>query len=128
MRIFTKNLFSVFFIIFISMSLFVTTGCDDDDDVDEMIGTWVLFELEDGSDTMSPSEAGISITVIFTTNSYTATVVEDGYSDIDNGTWTRTSSTSIIIIHDDGDSTTLIKEGSYYTSWMDGVKMKFRKL
>ena len=49
MKTVTKNLFRVLFLMMISMSLLVTTGCEDDDDdsgVDGMVGTWVLSKAE----------------------------------------------------------------------------------
>jgi len=139
MKNFTKNLFRVLFLIMISMSLFVTPGCeDDDDDVDEIIGTWVFFEAQelDASgtiiETQTPAQMGLSITVVFITGAYTATVTEGTDVDIETGTWTRTNSTTVVITETGGDhSETLTKEGAYYVvTDIDGDythKMLFRK-
>ncbi len=121
----------------ISMSLLVTTGCEEDDIVDEMVGTWILHEgeltVQGVTETLTPSEMGINITVVFTSNAYTATVTETGESpDIETGTWVRTSSTTIVITAPGEDPMTLIKEGAYYIhTEVDGLttmKMKFRKV
>ncbi|MCD4834941.1 MAG: hypothetical protein K8R31_14175 [Bacteroidales bacterium] len=132
-----KNLFRVLFLVMISMSLLITTGCEEDDIVDEMVGTWVLHEgeltVQGATVTLTPSEMEINISVIFTANAFTATITETGESpDIETGTWVRTSSTTIVITAPGEDPVTLIKEGEYYTQTEteDGMtmKMKFRKL
>lgn len=130
MRKITRNFFSVFFIALISMSLFVATGCDDDDDVDPMVGTWTLYELQMGSETIVSSElasAGYSMTVVFTSNSYSAIGIVGDEIINETGTWIRQDSNTVIINNSDG-NTTLTKVGEYYTAEFDeGVIGKFKK-
>ena len=134
MKTITKNLFRVLFLAMISMSLMINTGCNKDDDVvvDEMIGTWILHEIDvtEGviTVTISPAEFGLSITTIFTANAYTATVTVTGESPvIEIGTWTRTNSTTIVLTAPGEDPMTLTKEGVYYVHYDSNGKMKYKK-
>ncbi|MCK5028855.1 MAG: hypothetical protein KAR57_04420 [Bacteroidales bacterium] len=130
MRTFTKNLFSVLFITLISMSLLVTTGCDEDDVIDEMVGTWTLYEMQMESETLNAAELaaeGMSMTVVFTAETYTAIGVMGDEVINETGTWTRQDSNTIIITNTDG-NVTLTKEGEYYTTEFDeGIIGKFKK-
>ena len=117
----TKKLFRVLFITLISMSLLVTTGCDEDDDVDPIVGTWFLYEMQMGSETLNAAELaaeGISMTVVFTAGTYTAIGVMGDEVINETGTWTRQDSNTIIITNTDG-NVTLTKDGEYYTAEFD---------
>lgn len=139
MKKFTKSLFRVLFLAVISMTLLINTGCEKDEDLDEILGTWVLHEGEMTSDgvtvTLTPAAMGLSIDVTFEDDfTYNANYTETGYTpEIESGIWVRTNSTTITITattNNDG-PTTLTKDGDYYvvTDTEDGmtVKMKFKK-
>jgi len=131
MKTFTKNLIKVLFLTLVLTSLMITTGCDEDDDNDPIIGTWVLYEMQMGSETMDAAaltEMGYAMTVVFTDGAYTAngTIGDEIINEV--GTWTRVDANTITITNTDGNQT-LTKDGEYYTAEFDeGVTGKFRKL
>ncbi|NOQ28453.1 MAG: hypothetical protein GQ564_24070 [Bacteroidales bacterium] len=132
MKKLTNNLFKVLFLLMITMTLMVTTGCEDEDsDVDPIIGTWMLYEVdvtvEGTTTTNSPSEVNSNMTVVFTTGVYTAIGVlgDDVINEV--GTWTRVDSNTITLVNTDG-TVTLKKEGEYYTAEFDiGIVGRFKK-
>jgi hypothetical protein len=139
MKKFTKSLFRVLFLAVISMSLLVNTGCEkDEDSLDSIVGTWVFHEAEVTygviTMTMTPAEMQMSISVVFHEDlTYTATIVEEGVTDIETGTWVRTNSSTVTItaITNNDGPMTLTKDGEYYvgTYTEDSMvmKMKFKK-
>jgi hypothetical protein len=139
MKKFTKSLFRVLFFAVISMTLLINTGCEKDEDLDEILGTWVLHEGEMTSDgvtvTLTPAAMGLSIDVTFEDDfTYNANYTETGYTpETESGIWVRTNSTSVTITATTNTEgpTTLTKDGNYYvvTDTEDGmtVKMKFKK-
>lgn len=132
MKRLTNNLFKVLFLLMITMTLIVTTGCEDEDsDVDPIIGTWMLYELDvtEGiiTTTHSPSEMNANMTVVFITGVYTAIGVmgDDVINEV--GTWIRVDSNTITLVTSDS-IVTLKKEGEYYTAEFDeGVVGRFKK-
>lgn len=139
MKKFTKSLFRVLFLAMISMTLLINTGCEKDEDLDAIVGTWVLHEGEMTyggiTVTMTPAEMEVSISVTFEDDfTYNASYTETGYTpEIESGIWVRTNSTTVTITattNTDG-PTTLTKDGDYYvvTETVEGmpIKMKFKK-
>ena len=131
MRTITKKLFSVFFIAFIAMSLLVSSACDKDDDEDEMVGTWVLYEATTPTAILNAAalaEMNYSMTVVFTATTYTAVGSFGDESINEIGTWIRQDSNTVIITNSDG-NTILTKDGEYYKAELDdNVIGKFKKL
>ena len=139
MKQITKNLFRVLFLAMISMTLLINTGCEKDEDLDEILGTWVLHEGEMTSDgvtvTLTPAAMELSIDVTFEDDfTYNANYTETGSTpEIESGIWVRTNSTTVTITATTNNEgpTTLIKDGAYYvvTDTEDGItmKMKFKK-
>jgi hypothetical protein len=130
MKTLTKNLWKVLFLVIVSMSLITFNACDEDDE-DPIIGTWILYEMQMGVETLDAAdltEAGYTMTVIFTENVYTANGVVGGDIINETGTWTREDSNTVIIMNTDG-NTTLTKVGEYYTAEFDeGIIGKFKKI
>jgi uncharacterized protein (TIGR03067 family) len=131
MKKLTKNLFTVLFLTLLSVSLMVTTGCDEEDDPDPIVGTWVLDKAEIGGQTLDLAALG-SMTVVFTDDSWTATGTMGGESVNDTGTWTRNGDVVTLTPSSDDDRITLTKEGDYYVTSMteDGIgtiKLYFKK-
>lgn len=132
MKKLTNNLFKVLFLFMITMTLIVTTGCEDEgSDIDPIIGTWMLYEVDvtEGSTTttLSASEMGASMTVVFTTGVYTAIGVMGDDVINETGTWTRVDKNTITLVNTDG-TVTLNKEGEYYTAEFDeGIVGRFKK-
>jgi hypothetical protein len=78
-------------------------------------------------DAAALTEAGYTMTVIFTKNAYTAIGVVGDDIINETGTWTREDSNTVIITNTDG-NTTLTKVGEYYTAeFDDGIIGKFKK-
>ena len=137
MKTVTKNLFKVLFLMMISMSLLVTTSCEDDDDVDEIIGTWVMQDgvVELSGTTVTPNQLGLeSITVeISALKIFTATTVMVGVSTpmVETGTWERTNSTTVVTTGILTGEKTMTKEGEFYvrieSTQMGNVKFRFKK-
>jgi hypothetical protein len=129
MKTLTKNLWKVLFLVIVSMSLITFNACDEDDE-DPIIGTWILYEMQMGTATLDAAaltEAGYTMTVIFTKNAYTAIGVVGDDIINETGTWTREDSNTVIITNTDG-TVTLTKVGEYYTAeFDDGVIGKFKK-
>jgi hypothetical protein len=129
MKTLTKNLWKVLFLVIVSMSLITFNACDEDDE-DPIIGTWILYEMQMGTATLDAAaltEAGYTMTVIFTKNAYTAIGVVGDDIINETGTWTREDSNTVIITNTDG-NTTLTKVGEYYTAeFDDGIIGKFKK-
>lgn len=132
MKNLTNNLFKVLFLLIITMALIVTTGCEDEEsDVDPIIGTWMLYEVdvtEGGiTATFSASEMNATMTVVFTAGVYTAVGVMGDDVINEAGTWTRVDSNTITLVNTDG-NVTLNKEGEYYTAEFDeGIVGRFKK-
>jgi hypothetical protein len=139
MKAFTKNLSKVLFLAIISLFLMVNTGCEEEDPVDAIIGTWTLYEVEmalpTGVVTVSPTVFGLSITVIINDDfTYAATIIEtteeDPETDLEFGTWSRTDKSTVVITPTSSDDspTTLIKDGDYYVvnDTKEGVPVNMR--
>lgn len=129
----TKQIFKVLFLLLISSTLFITS-CDEDEDDDPIIGTWILMEAVDaeGATIYTATQLaleGISMTVTFTESKYHAVgSMGDGAID-ETGTWDREDKNTVII-HPPGDDedVTLTKDGEYYLAPLDdGVYGKFEK-
>jgi hypothetical protein len=84
--------------------------------------------------TATPADLDMNISVIFNEDlTYTATILEEGETDIEIGTWVRTNSTTVTITattNNDGPMT-FTKDGDYYVSTYTEdsmvMKMKFKK-
>ncbi|MEA2106779.1 MAG: hypothetical protein U9P82_08710 [Bacteroidota bacterium] len=114
MKNLTKNLFRVLFLALISMSLFMTS-CEDDDDVDPIVGTWALDKVEAMSMTFTPEQMGMSITIIMNEDgTLSGNYSDDTGTESISGTWERIDSETVKI-YDNSDTLTLKKEGEYYT-------------
>ncbi len=134
-----KNSIGVLFLALISMSLLTTSCKKDDDDLDEIVGTWKLHEVEmkilGVTTTVPPSQIGMDITVVINADkTYTATIINTSTSktETETGTWNRTDNTTVVITPTgDGKVQTLIKEGGYYivndTHDGNAMKMKYKK-
>lgn len=130
MKKITKTLFSVLFLALISMSLFITS-CDDDDQ-DPMVGTWKLDKVTMNGDEMDLATLGMSVTVTFKNDgTYSGTGnFGDGTESI-SGTWERENSTTVYV-YEGTERMILKKDGEYYvmTDTEDGYTMKmfFKKI
>lgn len=133
MKNITNNLFKVLFLLMIAMTLIVTTGCEDDEDsdVDPIIGTWMLYELDvtEGmiTTTYTAAEMNANMTVVFTAEVYTAIGIMGDDVINEAGTWSRVDSNTITLVNTDG-TVTLNKEGIYYMAEFDeGIVGRFKK-
>jgi hypothetical protein len=125
------------FLFIIGIFIITTIACNEDkdtfDDNDEMVGTWLLHELEaDDGTVLSRSEFEKQITIIFTETNYSVTEYDaGGETGSISGTWERTGSATIEISmsgHVGAETRIMSKEGKYYYFW-DAYygKMKYKK-
>ena len=111
----TKNLFRVLFLALISISLMMTS-CEDDDDVDPIVGTWKLEKVTMNGDEIDLDVIGISATVTFKDDgTYSGTANFEGNPESISGTWERKDSETVYI-YEDTETIILKKEGEYYTN------------
>ncbi|MCK5168798.1 MAG: hypothetical protein KAQ75_02875 [Bacteroidales bacterium] len=120
-----KNSIGVLFLALISVSLLMT-NCEKDDEADAIVGTWILEKVEVLSVSYPASEFGISMTInINDDNTFSGTTNLGEGTESDSGTWKRIDSETVEI-YEGTDTSTLKKEGDYYTitETEDSITMK----
>lgn len=128
----TRNIMKVLFLLMISSSLIIT-GCEEDDDADPLVGTWILIEMTNGGVTLDVADLiaeDISMSVVFTSTRFAAFGnfgTDETINDF--GTWERVDEKTVTLNTSGGDIVTLTRDGEYYIAPMgdEGATGKFKK-